>query len=361
VSIECGACRQPVAADDTFCEACGEALSPGAPPGGAASAPAAASEPLAGAGGIDITVPTRRPCGACGGDVVDDYCNTCGAKAPSERDHWCEQPAPWVAGVCDRGISHARNEDAMALAAAPDERFAVVVVCDGVTTAPDSDKASLAAARAACSSLVAAPRSGGSAAAVVSGHAAALQAAAAEAHSAAVAVARTLGNPAEPPSCTFIAALDQGELVSVAWCGDSRAYWMPDDGPALQLMTDHSLGAEAMKAGKPRAEAEAGAEFHTITRWLGADSVDPSAEIVSHTLPGCGWLLLCSDGLWNYASEAGALHDVLRAAAAAAGGDPAGLADRLVGWANEQGGQDNITAAVVRHGEWPPTTIPEGG
>ncbi len=295
--------------------------------------------------------------------MADGYCTTCGGKARSQRDHWCEQPAPWVAGVCDRGISHARNEDAMALAALAEERFAAVVVCDGVTTAPDSDKASLAAARAACSSLVAAPRSAGSSskAAVVSRHAEVLLAAADEAHSATVAVARTLGNPTEPPSCTFIAAVDEGELVSVAWCGDSRAYWMPDDGLALQLMTDHSLGAEAMKAGKSRVEAEADPAFHTITRWLGADSVDPTAEVVSHTLVGSGWLLLCSDGLWNYASEADALCGVLRAAAVDAGGNPAELADRLVEWANGQGGHDNITAAVVRHGEWPPTTMPQGG
>ncbi len=47
----------------------------------------------------------------------DGYCESCGVKALSERDHYREQPAPWVAGVCDKGIRHQRNEDAMALLA----------------------------------------------------------------------------------------------------------------------------------------------------------------------------------------------------------------------------------------------------
>ena len=57
-----------------------------------------------------------------------------------------------------------------------------------------------------------------------------------------------------------------------------------------------------MASGKSREEAEADPAFHTITRWLGADSVDHSPEIASQTIEGPGWLLVCSDGLWNYAS-----------------------------------------------------------
>ena len=60
---------------------------------------------------------SRAPCLQCGGQVDDDgYCTQCGTKAPSPRDHFEELPAPWVAGVCDRGIRHTRNEDAMAMA-----------------------------------------------------------------------------------------------------------------------------------------------------------------------------------------------------------------------------------------------------
>jgi serine/threonine protein phosphatase PrpC len=68
-------------------------------------------------------------------------------KASNGRDHVVEQPAPRVAGVSDKGIVHPRNEDAAALAADPDTGWAALVVCDGVTTATDSDVASLAAVK----------------------------------------------------------------------------------------------------------------------------------------------------------------------------------------------------------------------
>ena len=64
------------------------------------------------------TLVLPRPCASCGGVVGSDgYCETCGTKAPSERDHYVERPASWVAACCDRGIRHHRNEDATAVAA----------------------------------------------------------------------------------------------------------------------------------------------------------------------------------------------------------------------------------------------------
>ena len=60
---------------------------------------------------------------------------------------------------------------------------------------------------------------------------------------------------------------------------------------------------------------------------------------------GPGWVLACSDGLWNYASE----PEALAAQVAAAGtDDPLTLALALTAFANAQGGRDNITAAVAR-------------
>ena len=57
-------------------------------------------------------------CLQCGGEVdADGYCTQCGAKAPTEREHFEESPAAWVGAVCDRGVKHARNEDALATAA----------------------------------------------------------------------------------------------------------------------------------------------------------------------------------------------------------------------------------------------------
>lgn len=299
----CPVCASPVATGDTFCEACGAELHGGLP------APAPSS---------------------------------------SGRDHWSEQPVSWVAGVCDKGIVHDANEDAMALAAASDRPFAVVVVCDGVTSAPHSDRAALAASRAACDHLAAAPAAQGAVAAAVTHWAAVLQAATTEASSAAVAVAHALGDPAEPPSCTYVAAVVCGALISVAWCGDSRAYWFPDAGDPRQLTVDHSLGTELIAAGTSPAEAERDPAFHTITRWLGADAVDHAAELTSLSIDGPGWLLVCSDGLWNYASALDEMQTLLSDLSATKGGDPVPLAEALIDWANAAGGHDNITAALAR-------------
>jgi serine/threonine protein phosphatase PrpC len=54
-------------------------------------------------------------------------------------------------------------------------------------------------------------------------------------------------------------------------------------------------------------------------------------------------LLLCSDGLWNYAETAEALGALL---AAHPGAGPLDLARTLVAHARGKGGHDNVTVAV---------------
>ena len=104
------------------------------------------------------------------------------------------------------------------------------------------------------------------------------------------------------------------------------------------------------RAGMTRAEAEADPTSHTITRWLGADSVDPTpGGRVASTLAGPGWLVVCSDGLWNHLSDAA---DAARRSSHAAGStDPLAVADALVDRANAGGGHDNITAVLARIGD----------
>ena len=65
-------------------------------------------------------------------------------------------------------------------------------------------------------------------------------------------------------------------------------------------------------------------------------------------LNGSGWLLVCSDGLWNYASEATELQALMAQLSATAGTDPLSLAEAMVRWACDQGGKDNISVALAR-------------
>ncbi|MCV2393047.1 protein phosphatase 2C domain-containing protein [Actinotalea sp. M2MS4P-6] len=374
----CPQCGTRVAADDRFCEECGADLprvAPAAPGGQSADDLAVAT----GAGtdaatGVETGAETDaeseataplawgrravapRTCHECGGEIdPDGYCTQCGAKAPRPRDHLASRPAAWVAAVSDRGIRHDRNEDAAAVVAEPADR-AALVVCDGVSSAADSDVASLEAARAAAGVLA-----GSAGLATGSALAAALGArigAAAAAAASAVAAATSDGVDS-PPSCTFVAAAVQLPVVVVGVVGDSRAYWLPDDDEPVLLTLDDSVAGQQIAAGRPRAEAEAGPQAHAITRWLGVDSPDEKPRLTTLEVDRAGWLVLCSDGLWNYCSEAAALREQLRSAAAAVGEDPLDLASALVDWANEQGGHDNITVVLARLGA--DGTRPAGG
>ena len=344
-ALTCEQCGAEVTSDARFCEACGADL-PGEPTGVPPAVPDADPSTAA------APAPTRAACRECGGTVDDDgYCTTCGAKAPRERDHFTEQPQSWVAGVCDRGIRHVRNEDALAVAAdaAPGGR-AVLVVCDGVSSSQDSDVASLAAARAARAVLLSSRAQGvGTGSALVAAIGARLSAATDAASEAVIATTRP-DHGDSPPSCTFVAAVVEGDLVVAGVVGDSRAYWLPDDGPAAALTVDDSWAAAQIAAGTPRAVAETGPQAHAITRWLGVDAPDHAPRLTSIVAASPGWLVVCSDGLWNYCSEAEALADLVRTTAAGVAGEPLATASALVDWANTQGGHDNITVALARLG-----------
>jgi len=70
-----------------------------------------------------------------------------------------------------------------------------------------------------------------------------------------------------------------------------------------------------------------------------------------------GWLLVCSDGLWNYCSAPAALQALL-AELATPDRAPLPLATALVDWANAQGGRDNITVALARFAAPPLVPLP---
>jgi len=381
----CPTCNVAVGAAEQFCEACGAELTPTVTAGGAPSTGEGVEEATAEAPALDDLAGTASTCQACGGEVSDDgYCGTCGARAPRLRDHFTEQPAAWVAAVCDRGIRHTRNEDAAALAAdrEPGSR-AVLVVCDGVSSSLDSDLASLAAARAARDVLASSRARGmGTGTSRVAAMIARLEAAADAASEAVIEVTRKAGlvapvggsaaRPAagspgavtsgsNPASCTLVAAVVEQGLLVVGSVGDSRAYWLPDAGTAIALTLDDSFAQEQIAAGVPRAQAESGPHSHAITRWLGVDAPDHRPRTATLTVAEPGWLLVCSDGLWNYCSAAGDLAALVHhtSGSSPAVAEPLALAQALVDWANAQGGQDNITVALARlHPELSPPTIP---
>jgi serine/threonine protein phosphatase PrpC len=149
----------------------------------------------------------------------------------------------------------------------------------------------------------------------------------------------------------------EGTRISHANVGDSRCYWLPDEGEPVQLTVDDSVAQSQIASGVAKEVAETGEFAHAITKWLGRDSQDIVPAVGSLEVTGSGWLLACSDGLWNYASAPSAIQEQVRAATAT---DPEGIALALVAFANAAGGHDNITAALARVGPMPvaPSAVP---
>jgi serine/threonine protein phosphatase PrpC len=146
---------------------------------------------------------------------------------------------------------------------------------------------------------------------------------------------------------TVVAVWLTAGRITVAHVGDSRAYRLRD-GQFEQLTEDHSFVAEQVRRGA-MTEQEAGTSKlqNVLTRALGVDESVP-VDVDEQILLEGDTILLCSDGLTRELSDA-------QIAAVLGEADVAQQAvDKLVDLANQAGGEDNITAVVVRN-------APKGG
>ncbi|MEU6775621.1 PP2C family serine/threonine-protein phosphatase [Streptomyces sp. NPDC046759] len=293
---------------------------------------------------------SAQVCVACRSGRVDSdgYCENCGHAQPRERDRVERESGP-VAAVSDRGLRHHRNEDAFAVGhtALPDGTPATVaIVCDGVSSATRPDDASAAASQAAGDTLLTAlPRGTHPQTAMHEAIVAAAQAVNALAEE--PATAREHAPHQNAPACTIVGAVVASGLLVVGWVGDSRVYWVPDDrsAPPARLTEDDSWAAQMVAAGlMSEAEAYADERAHAITGWLGADAYELEPHTASFKPDRSGVVVVCTDGLWNYAETAEEMSEVVPADAAAR---PLHSARVLVGHALDGGGHDNVTVAVV--------------
>lgn len=332
--MTCPRCATPAAPGDRFCGSCGGPLFE-------------VPETAVGRVAIPRGVQADGPCDDCGNTTfADGYCAACGhRRAEPDRD---EAQLGAVTLITDRGLLHPRNEDAAAAGTLADGMTGLtaiaVAVCDGVSTSGEAHVAAVAASVAGVDAMLAALATAGPArTAVLAGLAAAAQAAAAS--------GTGVSDPTSAPSCTYTAATVVTKVTGIAEItvgnvGDSRAYWLPRPPEApRQLTVDDSLSQELMTAGASADSEAVRNGAHTLTRWLGADAEPvPWSESGVQTIraTGAGWLLLCSDGLWNYLPDGA---DIARFQAA--GADPVSAARALTDHALACGGHDNITVAII--------------
>lgn len=142
---------------------------------------------------------------------------------------------------------------------------------------------------------------------------------------------------------TLTAALIIGERVTIAHVGDSRAYFLYNDGRMQAVTMDHSLVRRLIELGQlTKEEAAVHPQRNVLYRALGQN--EPfEAEINTMVFPNSGYLLLCSDGLWGVVPEAEIFRIVMNA-------ENLSLAcHRLVEAANAAGGPDNISVVLVQY------------
>jgi protein phosphatase len=140
---------------------------------------------------------------------------------------------------------------------------------------------------------------------------------------------------------TLVTLLAQEGRAALAQGGDCRAY-LVRGGRIRQLTDDHSLVGELVRRHEiSPADAREHPQRHVLTRALGVRS-SVEADLAELTPEAGDVFVLCSDGL------TGRVQDEEIARTATDVDDPQEAVDALIRLANERGGEDNITVAIVR-------------
>ncbi len=155
-------------------------------------------------------------------------------------------------------------------------------------------------------------------------------------------MAESVVNPdCEEMGTTLVAALfaQRGSVV-IGHVGDSRAYLI-EQGTIEALTQDHTFLAEWLKNGQiTPAAARTHPARHGLFMALGIDdAIEPELKSVPWSDNAC--LLLCSDGLTDILEE----PEILRIIQAADSIESA--CEVLIGEANKNGGQDNVTVVLI--------------
>jgi len=281
--------------------------------------------------------------------------NAHSVNAHSARDDLREQVGPHLAARSFIGCQKRRNEDygTVAELIVDGTTYSILVVTDGVSTSGRPDEAAELACIAGRDAILAQLGAGNKL----------LQdclKAGVNAAQKAVLSLPTVGistngrGRKRPPQAAFIAAIAGAGKAALVWLGDCRAYLLPRGGGARLLTRDHSwINLLVETEGISVLEAMQRRQAHWITRCLGrvksGSSIEPSYATADLN-PG-KLLMLCSDGFWNYGhprqdQRATPLLDQMHALPADA--DAATIASRLVDFACESGGHDNITVAALK-------------
>lgn len=123
------------------------------------------------------------------------------------------------------------------------------------------------------------------------------------------------------------------------WAGDSRIYRVTND-TIDQLSTDHTEVQELLTNGTLSLDEAKHWPSNIITRAIGV-SPEPDLDIITGAVEAGDIFIVCSDGLTRHLDDNEIRQSVISHEAQAA-------CDAMLALALERGGQDNVTAIVVR-------------
>ncbi|TCN25665.1 Stp1/IreP family PP2C-type Ser/Thr phosphatase [Mesobacillus foraminis] len=143
---------------------------------------------------------------------------------------------------------------------------------------------------------------------------------------------------------TVVAAICTDLFATIANIGDSRGYILNESG-FQQMTEDHSLVNELVRSGQiSREDAEHHPRKNVLLRAVGTEeNVEMDVKTIMFEHGDC--LLLCSDGLSNKVNQE-EIESILKQDVSLEE-----KASKLVSLANHNGGEDNITLAIVEYSD----------
>lgn len=237
-----------------------------------------------------------------------------------------------VTANTNKGIIRDMNQDYYCVM--PLNQNAVfAVVCDGMGGANAGNIASKTAAEVICQHIKRSWRPSMSSNAVEN-----LMRSALESANSQVYLMAKADNELKGMGTTVVMAYVENGQGYILHVGDSRAY-IYENKTLNQLTVDHSMVQTLVDSGQISAEeAKTHPKKNIITRALGVGE-DVVPDLNFFTLASNQVLMLCSDGLTNFLSDEGIIEQLENCDQT--------VADRLIEKANQNGGGDNITVAVI--------------
>lgn len=140
---------------------------------------------------------------------------------------------------------------------------------------------------------------------------------------------------------TVVVSICTNDFVSIAHIGDSRCYLL-NETKFEQLTSDHSLVNELIRTGQiTKLDAEQHPRKNVLLKAVGTEEkVQPDIETINWDTNNR--VLLCSDGLTNKVSDEEIEHRLRETE------NINSLVNEFIHIANERGGEDNITLAIIQ-------------